>query len=641
MEKMKLCLCIACLCVLSCFGRTSSYRLSSPDRKLTLRVGRTTDGGGFYQFKAWGKAVMDSSRLGYRLKNGQEIPGKNWKLVRRTRRSVDDVWRPVWGKRAVVADHYNQLTLEFRNTDPAASLRTVNLEMRLYNDGLAFRYVFPSASGGPEAAAAELTQFCCSSDPTAWFYNGENANYGPVSLSRTDGVRSSNVTLKMADDLFLNLHEAFLQEGDPLRFRMRKGDCSLSVASSPGSGGLLCGGYASAWRVVMAGQTPGALVDSHLLELLNPEPEMDFSWVKPGMAVWDWRINGARWDDFTYTMSYPSWVRMVDFAASQGFRYLVLDANWYGPEFDTASDPTEGDKARDVQKLIAYAREKSVGIWLYLNDVGGKRFPIEATLKQYGQWGAAGVKYGFMRGTPEEKNRWTQKITELCARNRLLVDFHDGPVHPYGQLRTWPNAVTREFCHAQLDAHRVFTPSTFCTSVFVNMVAGPLDMNNGMFDLRQGPTTRVDENTPVPSTLVSEAARTLVVFSGTTILPDIPEFYRAYPPLLDFLSSQQMPWKESRTLQGAVGEYIVMMRQTESAYLVAAVTNETARSVDIPLDFLEGGPYEVTLVEDGPDGHYLRNRETLRVTRKEVTRNDRLTVRMAPGGGACMKFVKK
>ena len=96
-------------------------------------------------------------------------------------------------------------------------------------------------------------------------------------------------------------------------------------------------------------------------------------------------------------------------------------------------------------------------------------------------------------------------------------------------MRTWPNAVTREYCHAQLDGHHVFEPKTFVTTVFVNMVAGPIDMNNGMFDLRQGHTTRVDESQPVPSTLVSEAARTLIAFSGVTILPDIPEYYRKYP----------------------------------------------------------------------------------------------------------------
>ena len=173
---------------------------------------------------------------------------------------------------------------------------------------------------------------------------------------------------------------------------------------------------------------------------------------------------------------------------------LVLDANWYGPEFEQGSDPVKGDKARDVRKLIQYGKQKGVGIWLYLNDVGGRNYPLEETLKQYGAWGAAGVKYGFMAGDGEEKNTRTKSITEMCARYKLLVDFHDYPVHPYGQMRTWPNAVTREYCKAQLDGHEIFYPKTFVTSVFVNMIAGPIDMNNGMFDLRQGKTTRSDNN---------------------------------------------------------------------------------------------------------------------------------------------------
>ena len=313
---------------------------------------------------------------------------------------------------------------------------------------------------------------------------------------------------------------------------------------------------------------------------------------------------------------------------------------WYGPEFESDSDPTKGDKARDVQKLIAYGKEKGVGIWLYLNDVGGRQYPIEETLKQYGEWGAAGVKYGFMSGTQEEKNHRTRMITELCAQNHLLVDYHDGPVHPYGQMRTWPNAVTREYNFAQLDAHRVFEPKTFVTSVFVNMVAGPLDMNNGMFDLRQGPTTRVDNNQECPSTVVSEAARTLITFSGATILPDIPEYYKKYPELLDFISSQKMPWKESRTLQGVIGEYIVMMRQTEEAYLVGAATNESGRTINLALDFLPEGNYLAEVVEDGDNGHYLNNRETYKASKKEVTSKDTITLTLAPGGGACLKIAK-
>lgn len=632
--------CLLILLLAGCDG-TSRTKLQSPDKQLSVQIVQTAQGELAYCFQVNNEQIIDTSRLGYLLKGGEALPGNGWEITQAEHSSVRNEWKPLWGKRTVVNDHYNQLTLSLQNKAGNSPLDRLAIDFRLYNDGLAFRYRIPE--GDETEAERELTEFNYIANPTAWFYNGENANYGPVKLSEVNTTRPSNVTLRLSDRLYINQHEACLSEGDPLCLSSRQGEHSFTVASHPGAFGKLKTGFTSAWRVVMTGQTPGALTDSHLLELLNPDPdpERDFSWVKPGVAVWDWRIDGAVWNDFTYTMSYPSWIRMIDFAAEQGFKHLVLDANWYGPEFEKDSDPVNGDKANDVQRLLAYAREKGVGVWLYLNDVGGKKYPIEQTLKQYGEWGAAGVKYGFMQGTPEEKNLWTQKITRLCADNHLLVDFHDGPVHPYGQMRTWPNAVTREFCHAQLDAHRVFTPTTFCTTVFVNMVAGPIDMNNGMFDLRQGPTTRVDEAQPVPSTLVSEAARTLIVFSGATILPDIPEYYRKYPELLAFLSAQQMPWKESRTLAGEIGEYIVMMRQTDKAYLVGAATNENSRTLTLPLDFLEDGTFDAQIIEDGEGAHYLTNRETLRTAHRQVNRNDTLTLRLAPGGGACLSFKKR
>lgn len=610
----------------------------SPDGKVAIELIQSEGEGLSYMLAADSKVLIETSPLGFLLETGVAIPTPDWKIVKTSRETVSGEWRPVWGKRQVVTDNYQELIIDMEG--PEASFPgKLQIVVRAYNDGIAFRYVIPE--GGEESVnvVAELTAYHFADNYTAWFYNGEYHNIGPEKLTESKGKRLPVMTVKADDSHYLAIHEADLSMGAPLVLKSEEGEKAFHVASFPES---LFPGYTSAWRVVLYGATPGKMVDSHLIELLNPDPlpMYDFSWVKPGMAVWDWRIDGAIWEDFTYSMSYPSWIRMVDFAAEQGFCYLVLDANWYGPEFEVDSDPLIGDKARDVQKLITYGKEKGVGIWLYLNDVGGRQYPIEETLKQYGDWGAAGVKYGFMQGSPEERNHRTRKITELCAQNKLLVDYHDGPVHPYGQMRTWPNAVTREFCHAQLDAHRVFIPETFVTTVFVNMLAGPLDMNNGMFDLRQGNTTRVDENQPVPSTLVSEAARTLIVFSGVTILPDIPEYYRKYPVLLEFLSAQRMPWVESKTLAGEIGEYIVMMRQTEEAWLVAAATNESAREIELPLDFLPEGKFKATVVEDGEDAHYLTNRETWKATEKQVTQNDIIKLRLAPGGGSCLLFTR-
>jgi hypothetical protein len=209
-----------------------------------------------------------------------------------------------------------------------------------------------------------------------------------------------------------------------------------------------------------------------------------------------------------------------------------------------------------------------------------------------------------------------------------------------GQMRTWPNAVTREFCQAQLDGYKVFQPRTFVTSVFVNLLAGPLDMNNGLADLTQA--GRVDHGVPVPSTLTAEVARTLIVFSGATIIPDIPEHYRQHLELLRFIAAQQMPWRESKTLAGEIGEYIVMARQAaDGNWLVGAATGESPREIDVPLSFLPSGKYEALVIQDGPKSDYRTHAEDYQAEKRNVSSTATLHLKLAPGGGACVLITTK
>lgn len=167
-------------------------------------------------------------------------------------------------------------------------------------------------------------------------------------------------------------------------------------------------------------------------------------------------------------------------------------------------------------------------------------------------------------------------------------------------------------------------------------------MNNGMFDLRQGRTTRVDNNQEVPSTVAAEAARTMITYSGATVIPDIPEYYRKYPSLLQFLGGQRQPWLESRTLDGVIGEYIVMMRQAnDGRYLIGAATNEDARKVSVDLSFLPKGKFTAVITEDAPDADYRTNREVIQTRTITVDRKSVLELSMAPGGGACVLISKE
>lgn len=635
---------VSFLCRVS--AHIQSYEVKSPDKTISLQI-RSVSTSLEYRVSIADKTVIDWSDFGF-VFGEQESSFKIKNPLNKFKTGLTNKnWKPLWGKRSNVQDLYSSSVINVSVDNSINAPLQYEIEARVYNNGVAFRFdaelyptdlLFPDQD--PFPVLTECTEFNFADDFTAWYYNGERHNIGPEKLSDAGGERLPIMIIKAADDLYLGLHEADLRaDGWPMRLRSEQGSTRFSVIPEKIVGDR--DWYTGAWRVLMVGRTPGDLVDSHLLELLNPEPEGDFSWVRPGVYLWDWRIDGAVWEGYRYGMNYESWVKMIDFASAQGFQGLVLDANWYGPEFEKDSDPTKGDKARDVQRIIKYGKDKGVGVWLYLNDVAGTNYPIEETLAQYEEWGASGVKYGFMNGSPQEKNRKTQEITALCAKHHLMVDYHDYPVHPFGQMRTWPNAITREYCKAQLDGRQIFQPKTFVTSAFVNMVAGPIDQNNGFLELHQGRTTRKDNNQEVPSTVTGEIARTLITWSGATVIPDIPEYYRKYPALLEFLSAEKQPWQESITLAGEIGEYIVMARQNKDGeWLIGAATNEDEREIEVPLSFLGKGKFTAIVSTDADDTHYRTNRETYRTEAPQtVNRKSVLELKLAPGGGACVLIV--
>lgn len=251
--------------------------------------------------------------------------------------------------------------------------------------------------------------------------------------------------------------------------------------------------------------------------------------------------------------------------------------------------------------------------------------------------GAAGIKYGFMGNNAG----FTRMAVEQSAKNRLLIDFHDGPCPMTGINRTLPNFVTREFCHAQQDARRAFSPKAFLKTAMINALSGPLDQNNGAYGLdginrgqrQKGPRKKNSYN----STVVSETARTLVIFSGLIVLPDAPEEYEKKADLFEFIRQMPGTWDESRVINSRIGEHITTARRGNNQWFVGSVINEKGGSLKIPLDFLKADTkYDITFYEDALESHYIKNRESYRVRKGKATSADTIEARMAPGGGHCM-----
>ena len=626
-----------------------NVELESPDRQVLVNV-FLDDGAPKWSVVYKGKTILQKSSLG--LETESKIGASGYRSISAKQATYDSSYQPVWGKFSNIRNHYSEL--EWHLQENGGEKRSVGIAVRAYNDAVAVRYLLTGR--GDDVVTSDNTSFNFSGDYLCWSPNGESANQGPVELSKFGGYQFP-LTVKVDDTTYASVLEAAIKDYahiHPVRIgktEFRAYTYETSSITLPSS---------TSWRVLQLGDSPGALLESNILMNLNPPTALkDTSWIKPGLALWDWRAwGGVAEDGFKYNLDMASWRRMIDFASEYGVEYLVLDANWYGHEFDSRSNPMKSrdyivyqphddqpqmadrpapenwDDPIDIPALIKYGKERNVGVFLYINDVARLNWDFEKTLATYNEWGAAGIKYGFMQANGKKKADDTRLIVELCAKYELMCNFHDHPIPPSGDVRTYPHYITREYCHAQCDGLRSFTPSTFLKSVFTNMLTGPLDMNNGWFTLTDLEKARPKVFQPVPSTVVAEAARVLITYSGLAILPDTPDSYKAKADLFTFIAQLPMTWDETRILNGEIGEFITTARRSGDRWFIASCYNEEGGLLDVPLDMLkEGVEYDLVLFEDGEDAHYKTNKESYRVRKMTARKGDIIRAKLAPGGG--------
>lgn len=551
---------------------------------------------------------------------------ENVELIQVNSSSFSESWETVNGKNKTVLNEYNLFDISLRSQ----SEKDFNLEIRMYDKGFAWRFVF--SEGDIDIEDISIVEFA--EDLTFWAYNGENHNVGPVKLSEYGKkVVRNPVTLKTGAGNYFTIHEAAIFEHAPFVLtNVEKHSLNITQKIEQGEA------TETSWRAFILGEKPGELIESNLLVNLNDACKIeDTSWIKPGRAMWDWRVWGyTAADGFQYGLNTVSHKRFIDFAAENDVQYLLIDADWYGPEFDDDSDPTSSREGVNIEECMAYAKEKEVGVILYLNDVGARKFGLERILKQFSGWGAAGVKYGFMNGSPKEKVINTRRIVEMCAKYKLMVNFHDNPIAPSGDRRTWPNLITKEFGHSQSDAKRSYWPETIVTAPFVNMVAGPLDLCNGWFALERAFTSnRPKVFAEIPGTVAAEVAKLIVVYGGCFVLPDAPEEYLKKDDLFDCIRNMPAHFDSYKVLDGEIGKFISVARSSGDEWFVGSLTNRENREVNINFDFLEKGKnYKATFYEDAEETHFLNNKEAYQIRKDIQLKNgDTIKVNLAPGGG--------
>jgi alpha-glucosidase len=258
---------------------------------------------------------------------------------------------------------------------------------------------------------------------------------------------------------------------------------------------------------------------------------------------------------------------------------------------------------------------------------------MQQALEQFARWGVAGIKVDFMQREDQWMVNFYERTAREAAKHRMLVDFH-GAYKPTGLIRTWPNVVTSEGVvgleHNKWGADA--SPDNAVTFPFMRMLAGPVDYTPGaMLNATRADFKSIFNRPMSQGTRSHQLAMFVVYESPLQMLADSPSNYRREPDSLSFLSAVPTVWDETRVLEATVGEVIVVARRSGQDWYIAGMTNWSPRDLDVDLSFLGTGSFELDLHRDGPNSErvgvdYVRER-------KRVSANDRLRIRLAPGGG--------
>ncbi len=494
---------------------------------------------------------MESAKLGLDLV-GQPALGPGMHLTGSQPESADETYTIPVGKTSSVRNHYNGVLASFEDQ----SGRKLNIEVRAFNDGVAFRYVVPDQPSLKQVRIAnELTEFTYAKDASSYplILEGYQSSYedtyqlrevsglhpdwliGLPFLAEEPGLGWVAITEADIDNyagMYLRRQEQFLShsvKADLSPLANQAGEIQQGVAvetSTP---------FRSPWRVLMIGDDPGRLIESNMILNLNPPSKIaDTSWIKAGKSAWDWWSGEAAPSvSFKTGMNTATMKHYIDFASASGFPYMLIDAGWAvapgrkGPDdYSRLADITRVTPEIDMPELLRYAKEKNVKIWLWSHWTSVDKY-MDAAFPLFEQWGIAGVKIDFMNRDDQWMVGFYHRVIESAAAHHLMIDFH-GAYKPDGLRRTYPNLITREGVMGKeyLKMSARTGPEHNATLPFTRMLAGPMDYTPGAF----GNSNRENfvQRSFMPMSLgtrAQELALYVVFESPFEMVSDYPEHY--------------------------------------------------------------------------------------------------------------------
>jgi alpha-glucosidase len=655
----------------------TALEVASPDGRIVVSVSVDDNGAPRYSVRFDQHPVILESRLGLRFQSQADFD-TGLMIAGSEGNSADTTWEQPWGERRLVRDHHTELLVRFESADTTG--RTFNLRLRVFDNGLGFRYEVPAQSAyGKVNIVDELTEFHLPEAATAWWIPGRRYNRYEY-LYRTTGLDSietahTPMTLRLPDGIHLSIHEAALVDYAGFVLDQRRPNV-FQTNLTPWSDGIRVKTktpFKSSWRTVQISKDAVGLLNSSLILNLN-EPNVlgDVSWVEPGKYVgiwWAMHIRDRTWGSGPiHGATTEETRRYIDFAAKYGFDGVLVEGwniGWDGDWFYNG-DVFNFSKAYpdfDIQAVTDHGKKKGVrliGHHETSGNVSNYARQMQVALDLYESVGVRQVKTGYVadggnikrideNGLPRYEwhdgqymaGQYLLSVTE-AAKRKISINTHE-PIKDTGLRRTYPNWISREGARGQeFNAWGVPPNSPEHTAIlpYTRLLSGPMDFTPGIFDLT---FDGMESAQRVQTTLAKQLALYVVLYSPIQMAADLPENYEKQPAAFQFIVDVPTDWEESIALAGEVGDYVVFARRERGGddWFVGAVSDEQARQIDIPLSFLEpGSTYTAQIYRDGDDAHWKTNPYSIQIEERQVNKDDVLTLPLAAGGGAAVRLVR-
>lgn len=621
------------------YGDTKLYALkdlttSSPNGKIEAKFWQGEDGGIYYSVESDGDEVIEASKLGLTLSSCDFSAGIETITAYDRADEIEDEYETaltVSLDDVSCLDHCMEREIFLKKGSAS-----MTVEVRLYDDGFAYRYAdVDGGSGSKTVYVLEEKSDINLPEGTTTFAGGYSATYEFDYIERSydelvnhGGVFNTPVTAYTGEKWMLfSESDAFAGEVNYVKsvLETQSGSASLGWRfgfdrdpanevtddlASPGhirinevaTDNL----FTTPWRAAIIADDLNTLANSSVIDSLCPPMDEELfkstDWIQPGKVSWSWWSGGDQ-------SNYDVQVDHVDFSAENGWEYCCLDAGW--PAFEDR-----------IEELCDYAKDKGVGIILWVNYLHLKTpEEIEELFSQWHDWGVVGVKTDYFESDDIDVLQVMRNVAEIGAKYELMVYYH-GCINPCGETRTYPNIMTYEAVLGEefRKWSTVPTPQNCLMYPFTRNITGSMDYTPSCIAITK---TGESAGFSIAKSIVYESA--LQHFASSAY--SFPYFIG-----LPLLSRMPTAWHESTLYDGYPGQYVTFIRSDGEDYYIGSMTLEE-RTQTIPLDFLPDGEYTAYIYYDD------ENRE-LALKEQTVTNADELTLEMPDIGGAAVLITK-